>query len=346
VDALSYLSNYSKKSDGYLRTFFEKKRSLGRKIDEAVVESLNVFEDYSLGGKKLRGALTVLGYQIAGGRDRRVILPVSCGIELLHNFLLIHDDVIDRDKKRRGKDTIHELYSRKNGDHYGISKAIVIGDIGAILGYELIINSKFPRDRIVKALSSLNDFLLRTMFGEMLDVDFDLRKKVSWEEILKVRTYKTAYYTLVMPLSVGAILGDAEKTTLKSIENYGLPVGIAFQLIDDVLGVFGDPKVTGKSDESDIKEGKKTFLYAKALELSSNKEKDFLLRWYGSKRLDKVKIERIREIIKNSGSLNFSREYAVEMVKKSIKYIPRITRNLQYQEVLSSLANFMINRRI
>jgi geranylgeranyl diphosphate synthase type I len=345
VDALSYLINYSKKSDKYLKTFFKEKKRLGGKIDSIIVDSLDVLEDYAEGGKKLRGALTILGYQIGGGRDLEAILPVSCGIELLHNFLLVHDDVIDRDKKRRGKATIHEFYSRKNGKHFGISKAIVMGDIGAFLGYELIVNSEFSKERIVKAISSLNDFLLKTIYGEMLDVEFDLRKKVSWEEILKVRTYKTAFYTFVMPLKVGAILGGANSKTLKVIEEYGIPVGLAFQLADDILGVFGNPEKTGKSNENDIRDGKKTFLFAKTLELTKDKDRRLLLKWYGSSKLDKVKTNKIRKIIRDCHSLDYSYRLSEEMILRGKKFIPKMTGDEKLQDTLTSLTDFTIERK-
>lgn len=344
VDAITYLKDYSKKSNRYLKTFFDKKRKSGGKIDKIVVDSINALEDYSLGGKKLRGALSVLGYQIAGGKNYSAILQVSCGIELLHSFILIHDDIIDKDKTRRGKQTLHKLFSRKKGEHFGISKAIVIGDIGAFLGYELIVNSEFPSDRLNKAILVLNDFLLKTMYGEMLDIDFDFKKKISWDEILKVRTYKTAYYTFVMPLVVGALLGGSKYKSLKLFEGYGVPIGIAFQLIDDILGVFGDPQNTGKSNENDIREGKKTFLYAKALELSKGEGKQFLLRWYGSDNLDEDKIAKIRGIIRGSGSLDYSQQITKEMTLKGKKFIHKITRDIKQQEMLASLADFIINR--
>lgn len=344
VDAINYLKEYSKKSNRYLKTFFDNKRKSGGKIDKAVVDSINAFEDYSLGGKKLRGALNVLGYQIAGGKNYSAILQVSCGIELLHSFLLIHDDIIDKDKTRRGKQTLHKLFSQKKGEHFGVSKAIVIGDIGAFLGYELIVNSEFPSDRINRAILVLNDFLLKTMYGEMLDIDFDFKKKISWDEILKVRTYKTAYYTFVMPLVVGAVLGGAKNMRLKLLEGYGVPIGIAFQLIDDILGVFGDPQNTGKSNENDIREGKKTFLYAKALELSKGEDKKFLLRWYGSDKIDKDKIAKIRGLITASGSLDYSQKLAEKMSMKGKKFINKITRDAKQQETLASLADFIITR--
>jgi geranylgeranyl diphosphate synthase type I len=345
MDAKSFLEDYSKQADKYLKSFFAGKKKIGAKIDRTIVENLRIFEDYTSGGKKLRGALTVLGYQIAGGKNLNAIMPVSCGIELLHNFLLIHDDIIDKDELRRGKPTIHKFYSKGKSEHFGISKAIMVGDIGAFLGYELIVASDFPKARITKTLSKLNEYLLGTGYGQILDIEFDYKDEVSWDDILKVRTYKTAYYTFVMPLAVGAILGGASDKTLRLLEAYGIPVGIAFQLVDDILGVFGDPKKTGKSNESDIRDGKKTFLYAKTLELVEGKERRFLLKWYGSDKLDKEKISRIRKLFKNCGSLDYSRRLAKETVEEGKKYIPKIARTSQIRQTLSTLADFVVNRR-
>ena len=127
--AEDYLKAYSQKADRFLYSFFKKKKALAKKIDPDLVSILQVFQDYSKGGKKARGALCVLGYQACGGRNIEDILPISCAIELFHNYLLIHDDVIDKDKRRRGKPTIHTIYARARGEHYGNSKAIIIGDI-------------------------------------------------------------------------------------------------------------------------------------------------------------------------------------------------------------------------
>lgn len=344
MDAKIYLRNYAQSADKFLNSFFAQKKKAADKIDPRLGRMLDVFQNYTYGGKKIRGALTALGYQLAGGKDFGSILPVSCGIELLHNFLLIHDDIIDKDEVRRGKPTVHTLFSKKNGEHFGISKGIIAGDIGAFLGYELIVGSVFSKKRINEAFSKLNEYLLKTGYGQVLDIEFDFKKKVSWDDILKVRTYKTAYYTIIMPLTVGAILGGAKDKTLKAIERYGVSVGIAFQLTDDILGVFGKSDKTGKSNESDIREGKKTLLFVKALELAKGRERQFLLKWYGSDKLDKNKIEKIREIIKDSGSLDYSRKLAEEMTEKGKRFIPKITRNSEFREVLSSLADFMVYR--
>lgn len=344
MDAKDYLKSYSQKADKFLDYFFKKKKSLAKKIDPDLANILQVFQDYSKGGKKVRGALTVLGYEACGGKNVKAILPVSCGIELFHNFLLIHDDIIDRDSKRRGKPTVHAIYAKMRGEHYGSSKAIIIGDVGAFLAYELLLSSDFSKERTLEAVRKLDEFLLKTAYGQLLDIDYDFKKAVTWDDILKVRTYKTAYYTIVMPLTVGAILAGANKGQFSAIEKYGIPLGIAFQLVDDVLGVFGSTGKTGKSNLSDIRDGKKTFLYAKAFELSSASEKKFLKRWYGAGDVGEKQTREIRKIIVSSGALDYSKKLAGRLVMKGKKYVPQITMDKKYQKVLESLADFMVTR--
>jgi len=344
MGAKDYLKSYSQKADKVLDSFFKTKKTLAMKIDPDLANILQVFQDYSKGGKKVRGALTVLGYEACGGENVKAILPVSCGIELFHNFLLIHDDIIDRDSERRGKPTVHAIYAKMRGEHYGSSKAIIIGDVGAFLAYELLLSSDFSKERTLEAVRKLDEFLLKTAYGQLLDIDYDFKKAVTWDDILKVRTYKTAYYTIVMPLTVGAILAGANKGQFSAIEKYGIPLGIAFQLVDDILGVFGSTRKTGKSNLSDIRDGKKTFLYAKALELVGAPEKKFLKRWYGAGDVGEKQTREIKKIIVSSGALDYSQKLAEKLVIKGKRYVPKITMDKKYQKVLESLADFIITR--
>ena len=339
-----YLKDYSNRADDFLKAFFSRKSKEGSNIDLEIGRILSDIEVYSRGGKKLRGALTQLGYQIAGGKDKKAILPVTCGIELIHNFLLIHDDIIDQDNVRRGKPTLHIKYSKAKDKHFGISKAIIVGDLASNLAQELILASKFSGRKLNKALLVLNDMVQKTVYGELLDIEFDHKQKVLWEDIMKVRTYKTAYYTFVMPLTVGAILGGARDSKIKAIEKFGIPVGIAFQLMDDILGVFGDLKKTGKSNDSDITDGKKTFLFVKALELAPVKGKKYLLKWYGSKLLNSKRINNVRQIIKESGSLEFSKNLGEKFANKGKVYIPAMTRDRGFQELLFGFADLVVSR--
>jgi geranylgeranyl diphosphate synthase type II len=345
MDAEDYLKIYSPKADRLLDSLLKKKKSSVQRIDPNLVEALGVLQNYFKGGKKIRGALTILGYESFGGKNYKAIFPASLAIELFHCFLLIHDDVIDKDSQRRGKPTIHSLYAKVGGEHFGNSKAIMIGDLAAFLAYELLASLSFPKERIIVAATKLNDLLLKTAYGQLLDMDYDFKKEITWGDILKVRTYKTAYYTFVMPLSVGALLAGAKEMETRAIEKYGVHVGIAFQLVDDVLGVFGSTGKTGKSNLSDIREGKKTFLYAKALELSTHPQKIFLKRWYGSEDVGKKEAGEIRKIFASSGSLDYSMALAKDLTQKGKRHIPKITKDKKYQKILESFADFVVTRQ-
>lgn len=344
MNSKKYLAEHRRTADKFLKEFFAKKRKEAKKIDPLAVKVLNSLEEYIAGGKKVRGALTLLGYQAAGGKKKKDIIPVSAAVEIIHSSLLIHDDFIDKDKMRRGKPTVHELYSKQNSKHYGASIALMIGDVGFFLSHQLIANSRFETSKIVKAMSELERLLINTGYGEVLDIAFDFKEKITWDDMLKVRLYKTAHYTFVLPLTIGTTLGEAKKGVFKAIKDYGESVGLAFQIRDDILGVFGDPEITGKSNESDIKEGKKTLLYTKALEMADRKGRDFIKKWYGSRALTKRKIEKIRKIIKNSGALNYSSSLAEELVEKGKRSIPEITKSKKYQEIFSSLADYIVKR--
>ena len=147
-----------------------------------------------------------------------------------------------------------------------------------------------------------------------------------------------------MPLTVGALLGGTSRSLLEGVRKYGEPIGLAFQIRDDILGVYGDSRETGKSIDSDICEGKKTLLYFNALNLAKPSEQKFLKNRYGKKDLTKKEIEKIKEIIKDSGALQSSQLYAQKMVNLGKKYISKITTDPDYAQTLASLADYMILR--
>lgn len=343
MDTKKYLSEFSKDFEAFSKKMFSRKVKEALKIDSVATGALRNLENYLVGGKKVRPALTSLGYKIAGGKENKKIMPACFAVELMHNSLLIHDDYVDNDETRRGKPTLHKVYLNKNGEHYAVSMAIITADVGIFWANEILSGSDFAPKVITKAVNLFNHFLLNTGYGELMDIDFDFHPLVSWNDILNVRIYKTAYYTFIMPLTIGAVLGGASDGLLKNLENFGLNVGLAFQLRDDVLGVFGDSGETGKSNESDIREGKKSLLYFKALELTSKSEKDFLKKYYGNVKT-KDQIEKIRKIIKDSGAFDYSGKLAKDYVEIGKKIIPRITKNGDLQETLSTLVDYMIER--
>ena len=348
MDAKVYLKTFSKKLEKAKAKFFREKIKEAAKIDPVAAEALKNLQNYMTGGKNVRAALVILGYRIAGGKDLKAILPAALAVELMHNSLIIHDDFVDNDTVRRGKPTIHKIYEVGKSEHYGAAMAIIVGDVGIFLANKLLAEANFPKDKVAQAAIAFNKLLLNTGYGELMDIDFDYKKKITWDDVLKVRIYKTAHYTFVMPLIVGATLGGGNVKLLALLKKYGEPVGLAFQLRDDVLGVFGDSGETGKSSESDIVEGKKTLLYLKALELAGALARKFLQKWYGGgrnkARLTARQVSRIKEIIKASGALAYSDRAAADFVAQGKKFIPKVTKNRDLVQILSSLADYMIQR--
>lgn len=344
MNAVKYLDDYVRTIDPHITDFFRKERVESSKIDPLAVDVINTLENFLQGGKKIRGTLTVLGYQCVGGKDRKNILPISLAVELMHSSLLIHDDFIDNDLFRRGKPTVHTIYSQKHTSHYGASISLMIGDVGFFLSHKLFAQSKFDPNTVQKALLKYEEFLINTGYGEVMDIAFDFKKDVTWEDVAKVRIYKTAYYTFALPLTLGAILGGADKGQLDAIMKYSEPVGIAFQIRDDILGIYGDSKVTGKSSDSDIREGKKTLLYSKAIDNGNVSERDFLKRWYGNKLIDLKKIEKIKKIIIETKSLEECQMMAADLVTKGKKSTDKITNIDKYRKVLNGLADYIVGR--
>lgn len=343
MDARKYLSEFSEKFESFSEKMFFEKTKEASKVDNVAQISLKNIQNYMSGGKKVRPALTVLGYQLTGLKSSQSIMFSAFAVELMHNSLLIHDDFVDNDETRRGKPTMHKVYSNTNGEHYAASMAIIVADVGIFWANEIISNLNFNPKLIIKAIGLFNHNLLNTGYGELMDIDYDFRKNTKWEDILNIRVYKTAYYTFIMPMVVGATLGGGSDKLLKDIENFGYNIGLAFQLRDDVLGVFGDSAETGKSNESDILEGKKTLLYFKALELANKSDREFLEKYYGNIQ-NESQVKKIREIIKSSGALDFSTKVAADYITKGKQFIIKMTKDQNIQETLSTLADYMIER--
>lgn len=352
MEIKKYLADYRKKADRFLDSFFKKEERRAGGISPLGREVVRIYREYMRGGKMARGALVCLGYESAGGKDKKAILAPSVAVEIIHSFLLIHDDWIDNDLRRRGKATVHkqfeEIFEKRfkkgNRERWAGGMAFVLGDIGCWWGYKLLNESAFAAEKKIEAISLLCDNLTRTGYGQLLDITYDLEPGFDWEEIIKIRKLKTAYYTLVMPLVVGIGLAEGGKEKLKAAEEFGFPVGIGFQLRDDYLGLFGEEKVTGKSASSDLGEGKKTLMVAKALKVLEGEKKEKVERALGRKGLKRREVEEVRKIIKGSGAADDCQDLARELVAKGKRAIPRLTRDRKLARIYESLADYLIER--
>lgn len=333
-----YLENYPPLIEKEIKEFLDNKKKDA--IDEKVQEIIDIIEEYTLrGGKRLRPILMIIGYKLYGGKNEKEIIRASASIELIQSYLLIHDDIIDNSDLRRGKPTLHKIYEKKYGDKkFGESMGIIAGDLASVYAEEILSETDFPIDRKYKALIKMAEIVEETGYGQVIDVSSSMREKFGEEELLLLHTYKTAKYTLEGPLILGAILAGGEDFSI--ISNYSIPVGIAFQLQDDILGLYGTEEKIGKPVTSDLEEGKKTLLMIKAMEKQENKEK--ISKILGKKNISMDELELVRKIVKESGALDYTYNMAKDLVNKGIKYLDPLDSNEKI--FLKEFADYVIKR--
>lgn len=353
MDYQQYFLPYTRKINQFLDRFFTEKITQSKTITPVASEIWRNIQNFISGGKRIRGGLVKLGYECFKKPDEKNLLSISAALELTHGAILIHDDIIDQSEFRHNQPTVHKKYEsehikryqRRSASHYGEGMAIVAGIVGYYGAISLINQGKFPPDLKLKAIDQLANFMTYTCYGEGLDVDLACRQEIKEKDVLTIHTYKTVYYTFIGPLKIGGILAGAGEKELKKFEDYGVPAGIAFQLQDDILGVFGDEKELGKPIGDDIKEGKNTLLYTQAIKKGNISQRKKLTSLWGNKKITLKQVQKVRKIIKKTGSLAYSQKLARELVKKGKKAVPKITNNKNLQEVFSSLADFIIERK-
>lgn len=290
---------------------------------------------YLNGGKRIRGTLVYYSYLLHSESEEsdpdakgsaNQAWTLATVIELIHAFLLIHDDIIDRDELRRDVATVHKTYQdihsfqEYKGDsyHYGISQAIIMGDVLQNLAFELITSLKLPAESKIELMRVLSRLVIKTGYGEMLDVLLSVEGQGSENEVLQVLEYKTALYTFEIPLKMGAIAaGIKSKQAFKTIEHFSHNLGLAFQIQDDILGTFGKSETTGKAIDSDIKEGKQTLLTSFAMSEGSAEQKALLRAGLGNPNLSKGLFKQIQQVIIDTGSLTHSQNKVIAYLESA-----------------------------
>jgi geranylgeranyl diphosphate synthase type I len=348
------IADFKKKADREIEAYLDKSIKEARKNDKVIADALCYVKELILaGGKRIRPALMYYGYIGAGGKEKEKMLKAAISIELIHMFLLMHDDIIDRDGERHGKETMNRRYEKigkkyfpkKDSKHFGTSMALIIGDMVAALGNQIIFNSQFDEKLIMKALHRLQSIISFTVIGEVKDFYIEYKGKASEKDVLDMYEYKTAKYTIEGPLCLGATLGGASESLLKDIAKYSIPLGIAFQIQDDILGIFGSEKKLGKKVGSDIEEGKMTLLVVRARKDSNKKQREVLDRILGKgKELTKNDIEIFRNIIKETGALDYSIQMANGCIEEGKKELEKLNFSQEAKEFLNGMADYMVNR--
>lgn len=286
-----------------------------------VIDAINKFINMNGDGKFLRGCLIDLGYKLTKNDDYAKTL--SLAYETFETSILIHDDIIDNAHLRRNKETIHETYKDEfkkynvENDNTNTSLALCIGDLGFFYTNEMI-TKKYKNDKnLAKLLSYYNNIVIKTIKGEIIDVALPFIEKndkehtLHEEDIMEIYRLKTSWYTVVGPFVLGMILGNSKAKDIETFEKVLEPLGIAFQIKDDILGIYSSKEILGKSVYSDIEEFKQTILYS-YIKINRNDLLDELLKYYG-KSITEEESKKVQELFENSGALEYATNKMNEM---------------------------------
>lgn len=289
----------------------------------------------SLGGKRMRPVLTLMTSEIFNASYEKAI-DAATAVEVFHNFSLIHDDIMDDAPLRRGNQTVHEKWDLNTG--------ILSGDAMLILAYQFF-ESYEPKvfQKLAKLFSKT---ALEVCEGQQYDVDFETREDVTIPEYLKMIEYKTAVL-VGAAMKMGAIVAETTEENAALIYDFGLNLGIAFQLQDDYLDAFGDPETFGKQVGGDIIENKKTYLYLKALEFSKADDKEQLLHLFSIQPTDNTnKIASVKEIFVSSGAANATQDAIKDYTLKAFDTLEKMEISDEKKMVLKVFGEKLMNRNV
>ena len=263
------------------------------------------------GGKRFRAAFCWWGYRAVRDdvADEAALVRAAASLELLHASALVHDDVMDASDTRRGRPSTHRAFEALHGEagwggsaeQFGVAAAILLGDLLLSWSDELLRRCGLPDDVVRDALGYFDLTRSEVITGQFLDVSVQARRASDVEQAMRVLRYKSAKYSVERPLHIGAALAGADTARIEALTGFGLPLGEAFQLRDDLLGVYGDPAVTGKPAGDDLTEGKRTVLVAIALDRAATEDAKRLDGALGSA-LSLAEVEDLRRVISGSGA--------------------------------------------
>lgn len=354
--AQDYLRSFRARFDPVLEDYLLHKCTALQSVHPLGRDLAKILMDFvTAEGKRLRPALVELGYLACGNIGTADILQPGIGVETLHGFFLVHDDVIDLSATRRNRPTVHRVLASEYRDilagqsptqqeHIAQSMAILVGDLMCSIAYESLTKSAFVPERIIAALQFMHRMMDATVVGEGLDVLLPYQGPATMESVLTVHRLKTAMYTFVCPMQLGMTLGGASPELLAGAERFGIPVGIAFQIQDDYLGLFGDEQELGKSVTSDVEEGKQTLLTVYASEHATVAQRDRLTALLGKSPIAPEELADVREIVTASGAVSYSYEMAQGLVEEGLRALDAVMIPEDVCEILRGIAEYVVRR--
>jgi len=293
------------------------------------------------GGKRLRPFLVVQSC-IAVGGDASAVLPAAASVELIHNFTLVHDDIMDRDDFRRGVPTVHRIW--------GVPTAIIAGDLLFSKAFEALLRCakhiSVSPERVVEAARRLAEAVSTIAEGQALDMSLSgrLKEEVVSEEEYYEMIYKKTAALFKVSCEIGSIIGGGSEEQVRALSSYGENIGLAFQMLDDILGVTADEKVLGKPVGSDLREGKCTLIMIHALSNASSSQRAAIMKVYGKSEISVEELKLVVKLLEDLGSISYVLDLAkkhVDSAKKSISILPESGA----KRLLMELADFVISRK-
>ncbi len=336
-----------------LSVFLARQRARLAAIDPSLAEVAGDLDDFVLhGGKRLRPAFAYWGYRGAGGIDSDALVTGLAALELVQASALIHDDLMDASDTRRGEPAIHRRFAVRHRtrcwagdpDRFGAAAAILLGDLCLVWSDELLHGSGLDPEALSRARPVFDEMRTEVTVGQYLDVHAQASGDVSMAQASRVARYKSAKYTVERPLLLGGALAGAPAALRAGYSAFGLSLGEAFQLRDDVLGVYGDPGRTGKPAGDDLREGKRTYLVAAAFATADPAQRAVLHAGLGNRTLDDAELVRLREIITTTGALHRTERRIEELTGQALGVLRGLALDEEAGRVLAELADAATNR--
>ena len=340
--------------DVKLHTYFDKELG-SEKLPSFEKDVFKHIAEFTLrGGKRIRASLVQVGYMLfqSGVSSDMLEILHRLGIimELLQSYFLIHDDIIDSALSRRGLPTLHLEWANKysNNLHIGESFALLAGDLTVTKAYQILQDLPYINPEMkINLLSLCHQIIENTLAGQILDLKVGLQDldNTSENDIIEIMKLKTAKNTILGPLQFGALLANAHQTELLQMSDFGIPMGLAFQISDDILGTFGDANITGKSNNSDLQEGKKTLFILDAYKKATTTDKKILRDTLGQINMFPESYNQVREIILKYGSLEYAQDAIKQHIDQSLDALAHFAGNTEPKEILHNLALDQLSRK-
>ncbi|GGN03804.1 geranylgeranyl diphosphate synthase type I [Actinoplanes campanulatus] len=341
--------------DKALSGFLATQRAHLLEIDTALAEVADAVSAFVLGGgKRLRPAFAYWGFRGAGGADSDEVVAAVSALELVQASALIHDDLMDRSDTRRGEPSVHRRFEllhtaegwRGAAAGFGDSAALLLGDLAMVWSDELLHSSGMALADLARARPVFDQMRTEVTVGQYLDVLTQATGDTSLERAGKVARFKSAKYTVERPLLLGAALAGGGPEVFASYAAFGLPLGEAFQMRDDVLGVYGDPAQTGKPAGDDLREGKRTYLVAAAYQAVDEATRQYLESALGDPALDDTGVERLRTIIREAGALAATESRIETLTTEALTALAEAPIEDEARTVLHALAEASTHRSV